>query len=80
MTSVFVLFGFVAFIVIMSNAAILNIAKEPVSSDSEAAASENGFSAEDVHAASRPLDKRAQTFVRFGKRAQTFIRFGRDAC
>jgi len=26
---------------------------------------------------SRPLEKRAQTFVRFGKRAQTFVRFGK---
>uniref|UniRef100_A0A9J2PBY6 Uncharacterized protein n=1 Tax=Ascaris lumbricoides TaxID=6252 RepID=A0A9J2PBY6_ASCLU len=43
------------------------------------AALENRLSAGDVYAASRPLDKRAQTFVRFGKRAQTFVRFGRDA-
>jgi len=28
---------------------------------------------------SRPLEKRAQTFVRFGKRAQTFVRFGKRA-
>ncbi|KAI1728501.1 FMRFamide-like neuropeptide 16 [Ditylenchus destructor] len=26
-----------------------------------------------------PMDKRAQTFVRFGKRAQTFVRFGKRA-
>ncbi|CAJ0581704.1 unnamed protein product, partial [Mesorhabditis spiculigera] len=26
-----------------------------------------------------PIDKRAQTFVRFGKRAQTFVRFGKRA-
>ncbi|KJH42293.1 hypothetical protein DICVIV_11712 [Dictyocaulus viviparus] len=26
-----------------------------------------------------PMQKRAQTFVRFGKRAQTFVRFGKRA-
>ncbi|ETN83356.1 hypothetical protein NECAME_07417 [Necator americanus] len=26
-----------------------------------------------------PIEKRAQTFVRFGKRAQTFVRFGKRA-
>ncbi|KHN72351.1 hypothetical protein Tcan_12963 [Toxocara canis] len=105
MTSALVFFSFFASTVMLSKAAILNVAKEPLPENNDIrnaddalqkayaqryrlllenlpveAALENGLSAEDIHVASRPLDKRAQTFVRFGKRAQTFVRFGRDAC
>jgi len=34
---------------------------------------------EDTYPDTVPLDKRAQTFVRFGKRAQAFVRFGKRA-
>lgn len=40
----------------------------------------NKIVAKEVSGKLRPLNKRAQTFVRFGKRAQTFVRFGRNQC